>query len=149
MWSSVVSVLLGIRPEYAPERGLRQRNGQWRQRAEDRWVNGWPAGVRFIARGAHLLPSMVRGAKDDFQVHGPATDDPAGAGPCDFALLCVKTSGTAAGVAAVSRLLAPAGQIPWSSRPASAAVGWASRPPGGRAGQAMPGAGRKENDDRR
>jgi len=50
----------------------------------------------------------VRSAKDDFQVHVPATDDPAEAGPCDFVLLCVKTFDTDAGVAAVKRLLAPA-----------------------------------------
>jgi 2-dehydropantoate 2-reductase len=69
--------------------------------------------VRFIACGAHMQALTehglrVRSAKDDFQVHVPATDDPAEAGPCDFVLLCVKTFDTDAGVAAVKRLLAPA-----------------------------------------
>jgi hypothetical protein len=69
--------------------------------------------VRFIARGAHLQALTERGlrvrtVKGDFQVQVPATDDPAGVGPCDFVLLCVRTFDTDAdGAAAVKRLLAP------------------------------------------
>jgi 2-dehydropantoate 2-reductase len=71
------------------------------------------AEVRFIARGAHLQALTERGlrvrtVKGVFQVQVPATDDPAEVGPCDFALLCVKTFDTDAAAAAVKRLLAPA-----------------------------------------
>ncbi|MGE5286620.1 MAG: ketopantoate reductase family protein [Micromonosporaceae bacterium] len=59
------------------------------------------AEVHFIARGAHLQALRehglkVRSVKGDFEVHAPATDDPADVGPCDFVLFCVKTFDTGA-----------------------------------------------------
>jgi 2-dehydropantoate 2-reductase len=55
--------------------------------------------VHFIDRGAHLQALrehglQVRSVRGDFTVQVPATDDPAGIGPCDFVLFCVKSFDT-------------------------------------------------------
>jgi 2-dehydropantoate 2-reductase len=55
--------------------------------------------VHLIARGAHLAALRadglrVRSVRGDFDVHLPATDDPAEIGPCDVVLFCVKSYDT-------------------------------------------------------
>jgi len=47
----------------------------------------------------------VRSVKGDFEVHAPATDDPADIGSCDFVLFCVKTFDTDAAAARLGPLM--------------------------------------------
>ena len=68
------------------------------------------AEVHLIARGAHLRALRehglrVRSVKGDFEVQASATDDPAGVGPCDFVLFCVKTFDTDAAAARLGPLV--------------------------------------------
>jgi 2-dehydropantoate 2-reductase len=68
------------------------------------------ADVQFVARGAHLAALRehglrVRSVKGDFSVRVPVTDDPAGIGPCDAVLVCVKSFDTEAVAARLGPLL--------------------------------------------
>jgi 2-dehydropantoate 2-reductase len=68
------------------------------------------ADVQFIARGAHLRALRehglrVRSVKGDFALQVPASDDPAGIGPCDYVLFCVKAFDTEAAAARLEPLL--------------------------------------------
>jgi 2-dehydropantoate 2-reductase len=68
------------------------------------------ADVHLIARGAHLRALRehglrVRSVKGDFAVRLPATDDPAGIGPCDYVLFCVKAFDTEPAAARLGPLL--------------------------------------------
>jgi len=68
------------------------------------------AEVHFIARGAQLQALRrngltVRSVKGDFHVPASATDDPAGIGPCDFVLFCVKAFDTDAAAARLGPLI--------------------------------------------
>jgi 2-dehydropantoate 2-reductase len=67
------------------------------------------AEVHVLARGAHLRARRahglkVRSVKGDFRVRVQATGDPAGIGPCDVVLFCVKTFGTGAAAARLGPL---------------------------------------------
>ncbi|MDR7462842.1 MAG: 2-dehydropantoate 2-reductase [Armatimonadota bacterium] len=66
------------------------------------------AEVCWVARGVHLEAIRREGLKvrspaGDFCVRGPATDDPADVGPCDYVLFCVKSYDTES----AARLLPP------------------------------------------
>jgi 2-dehydropantoate 2-reductase len=74
------------------------------------------ADVHFIARGAHLRALRehglrVRSVHGDFAVQVPATDDPAGIGPCDYVLFCVKAFDTDAAAARLGPLLGDEGAV--------------------------------------
>jgi 2-dehydropantoate 2-reductase len=69
--------------------------------------------VHFIDRGAHLQALRehglrVQSVKGDFTVQVPATDDPAGVGPCDYVLFCVKAFDTEPAAARLGPLLGDA-----------------------------------------
>jgi 2-dehydropantoate 2-reductase len=69
--------------------------------------------VTFIARGATLAALRERGltvrsgVEGTFTVDAAATDDPAGVGPVDVVLFCVKTYHTAAAAAAIRPIVGP------------------------------------------
>jgi 2-dehydropantoate 2-reductase len=69
--------------------------------------------VTFIARGAHLEALrrdglQVKSVHGDFDVPSTqATDTPAGIGPVDLVLVCVKTPGTVAAALAIKPLIGP------------------------------------------